>query len=122
MASVAVVPYQQYWISADDKDVEWHEEWEVGEDFLGVNHSLVAVNLINGIFAATLEDRDILRKIDSIASSFEGWTVSHVWREANRVADKLAKMGGSGNEVIFMEDDMPVGISSIVDEDMMGKI
>ncbi|KAJ0961541.1 hypothetical protein J5N97_001714 [Dioscorea zingiberensis] len=152
MASVAVVPYQQYWISADDKDVEWHEEWEVGEDFADVNQeedvlvyevhnfswmkplashvkincdaslakkgvgcgyimrddegrvifgkaikvegvktvvaaelaaihlacfraqdfgmkfvwlesdSLVAVNLINGIFAATLEDRDILRK------------------------------------------------------------
>ncbi|XP_039129049.1 uncharacterized protein LOC120265234 [Dioscorea cayenensis subsp. rotundata] len=85
--------------------------------------SLVAVNLINNVHGTTPgEYKSILNQIYIVLASFEGWTVTHVWREANGVADTLAKMGGAGNEFIFTTDDVPANILSLVVDDASGKL
>ncbi|GLT63420.1 hypothetical protein SLA2020_359870 [Shorea laevis] len=69
--------------------------------------SLLVINTINGAFAANASHKPLIQCCRSLILKFDEVRIKHVYREANGVADILAKYGASMEEHFVTFDSIP---------------
>lgn len=84
--------------------------------------SMSAVKTINREQSYNQKADTCLNKIWELLKKFDIYEITHSWRETNRAADHLAKTVMSGNDAVFLPDDFPPTLWSIIKDDAQGRI
>ncbi|GLT77990.1 hypothetical protein SLA2020_495420, partial [Shorea laevis] len=70
--------------------------------------SLLAINAINGVFTPNATHKPLITCCRSLIPRFDEVMLTHIYREANGVADTLAKHGASMEEHFVTFDSVPL--------------
>ncbi|XP_065859834.1 uncharacterized protein [Euphorbia lathyris] len=81
-----------------------------------------AINMISDKHAICLNSQNLIKAIKRLGSSFEFLEFSHIFREQNRIADRLAGAGHEGMLGVTTLSDPPIFLSSLLLEDRIGKV
>ncbi|KAK8647854.1 hypothetical protein V6N13_121578 [Hibiscus sabdariffa] len=84
--------------------------------------SLSAVKTINGDQPGGLTSGCYLSEIRKLLGNFEGYRVSHSWREANKAADYISRMDVGLKEAVFWPLDFPDMLHDIIMDDAQGSV
>lgn len=82
--------------------------------------SLSVVTTINRKQPYGLKPSSCLKHIWKMLKKFDKYQVSHSWREANKVADHVAKMDLLGSDVVLWPNDFPNSLWKIIQDDAQG--
>ena len=82
--------------------------------------SKLVVNCVLGSVNPPWRLLHIIHDIRMIADSFESFSISHIFREANFVADSLAQLGQSSPSCLEWSDGFPRPILDRINFDLFG--
>lgn len=82
-----------------------------------------SIDIVDCIQGRSKTPWKIKRTCSSIKSKLQGfmkWEISHTWREANRVADHLAKVGLTRSSVVLWPNSLFEPLGVLVNDDVAG--
>ena len=94
----------------------WRDVWLEGDA-----KALVDI-IMEGRPVKSVEAKRHVDDINAIIKELDNWTFTHIYREGNRAADKLAQMGHCLQKPHIWRDMPPDEVLTIVNEDAKGKI
>ncbi|KAK1281666.1 hypothetical protein QJS10_CPB22g00001 [Acorus calamus] len=95
----------------------WFELHPTSQEPLWIeSDSTLVVNTVLGKFKATPKTQPYVLHIQALLSSLKSWKISHIFREGNKPADKLASFG-IHNTIETVWHSPPAFIATLVDDD-----
>ena len=82
--------------------------------------SLLIINCVRGVTKAPWRLLHIIQDIKEIASTFDSFSISHVFREANFAANSLALLGHSSVSRLKWADNWPRSVLDKINFDLFG--